>query len=651
MAIVNAAFCSLFFFSAVEVDYLADELSEIRLVLEDQKFRVKNTAVNKSLTSFCKTGHFNREQVNSIVSNRVVLPTIEGRELSLFQDSFNLEAPGLKHLRSLNRCDTSFFLGLEEESIQSHVITECERWCFLFKCIKDSSSQSHTFVAEGGQFVQKVNQETQAVMMGASSGCFEDIPCIQSTRELLTTSDNPELAVQFSTTQGSMKHSTSSNLWVLSCLYRPARRILFVYVADNSGILSRKAYFNDNRYELSTQCWQWQRYSSSLFDVQNRLQEVKKLSAPTRPEFGPNPLPTYNGKMLPQVQGKYILRQPECCPTWLFAMMYQCWFYTPVERPPFIAIFDGISSRTPGVRLIATWLSQHIQGRSLPLNKCHSEDPCLVEDKTSHPSARDVTDYQRERKKTLYEGHLHGDGENNIACIDKYPLFRIWMKNEEGPLWIITYPPSKTLHAVSKGISDAQNEVNVENSSVRQPVYRQISRKQRTGSHEGEARNILVRGDWGKRHNEGLAHIASLTAFHRTIDKVGEDLDGDLRNDLDGDLRNDLDGDLRNDLDEEEYCFRDLGKGRGEGLAKSATLTDFTLKINSECGYFGRDFGNVPGKVLAKPKSATAFTLAINNEDGYQNKDWKKSLGQGLAKSASLTVFSLTIDAKRGYLH
>ena len=50
-------------------------------------------------------------------------------------------------------------------------------------------------------------------------------------------------------------------------------------------------------------------------------------------------------QMLPQVQGKYILRQPECCPTWFYAMMYQCWFYTPVERPPFIAIFDGISSR------------------------------------------------------------------------------------------------------------------------------------------------------------------------------------------------------------------------------------------------------------------------------------------------------------------
>ena len=38
-------------------------------------------------------------------------------------------------------------------------------------------------------------------------------------------------------------------------------------------------------------------------------------------------------------------RQIECCPTWLYTIMHQCWVYAPVERPPFIAIFDGASSR------------------------------------------------------------------------------------------------------------------------------------------------------------------------------------------------------------------------------------------------------------------------------------------------------------------
>ena len=49
--------------------------------------------------------------------------------------------------------------------------------------------------------------------------------------------------------------------------------------------------------------------------------------------------------MLPQVQGKHVLRQPECCPTWLYTIMHQCWIYAPTDRPHFIAIFDGISPR------------------------------------------------------------------------------------------------------------------------------------------------------------------------------------------------------------------------------------------------------------------------------------------------------------------
>ncbi|PFX12167.1 hypothetical protein AWC38_SpisGene23914, partial [Stylophora pistillata] len=327
-----------------EVDYLADELSENALVDEDQECGIKKAAASQSLTSFSEIGHFNRQRVNCRVSNKVVLATLRGRQLSIFQDSFLLEAHGLKHLKGLNKCDTSFFFGSEAEGIQSHLITEYERWFFLFNCIKDNSLHNQTFAVEYGQFLQQTKQETQAVMMGASSGCVEDIPCLQSTRELLTTSDNPELAVQWNTTQGSTKHSTS-NVWVLTCLYRPARNILFVYVADNSDVFPHKAYFDDDGYELSTQRWQWQRYSGSLFNIQSRLQELRKLSEQMRPEFGPTPLPTCSAKqILPQVQGKHVLRQPECCPTWLYTMVRQCLVYAPEERQPLIAIFDAISS-------------------------------------------------------------------------------------------------------------------------------------------------------------------------------------------------------------------------------------------------------------------------------------------------------------------
>ena len=182
MTVVNAAHYTSF--PKIEINYLADKLSEIALY-EDQEFGIKKEAVSQSLMYFCETGNFNREQVNSAVCKKVVLPTLEGWHLSLFQDSFIREASGLKHLRSLNRCDTSFFLGPEQESIQCHIIAEYEKWCLLFKYMKDSSLHrrvSRTFAAEGGQFVEQANQVSQAVMMGTSSGCAEDLLRIQSTR-------------------------------------------------------------------------------------------------------------------------------------------------------------------------------------------------------------------------------------------------------------------------------------------------------------------------------------------------------------------------------------------------------------------------------------------------------------------------------------
>ena len=174
------------------MDNLADGLRKIGLVHNDQEFGIKGEAVSQSPTSFCTNGHFNREQVKSTVFKTVMLPTLEGLQLSLLQDSFIREACSLKHLRSLNRCDSSFFLGSEQESIHYHLVTEYEKWCFLFKCMKDSlhsqskakqsSLHSQTFAAEVEQFVEQVNQETQAVMMGASFSCVEDLPYIQPTR-------------------------------------------------------------------------------------------------------------------------------------------------------------------------------------------------------------------------------------------------------------------------------------------------------------------------------------------------------------------------------------------------------------------------------------------------------------------------------------
>lgn len=39
------------------------------------------------------------------------------------------------------------------------------------------------------------------------------------------------------------------------------------------------------------------------------------------------------------------LDQPERCPIWMFIIMHQCWTFEPEQRPPFLAIFDCLTSR------------------------------------------------------------------------------------------------------------------------------------------------------------------------------------------------------------------------------------------------------------------------------------------------------------------
>ena len=341
--------------------------------------------------------------------------------------------------------------------------------------------------------------------------------------------------------------------------------------------------------------------------------------------------------------------------------------------------------RTLGAHSIVTWLSHCNQEKYLPLNKCQSEDPCLASDKTNHSSSNlNVTDYRSARKEKLYEEHLHGDDRGN----DKHLLLRERINNEKGLPLITAHPPSKIFYRVSEGIADAQNEVNVETSSIYPPGYKGISRKQRIGLHDGEARSLSVtrrlrkrlsevlpdstsptdftltinyednrehgylNGYWGKSLGEGLAKSTSLTAFTPTVNNVCRYLFGDWGKDLGEDLAksaslpaftltvDNVNGDL----------FGDWGKGLGEGLAKSASLTAFTLTVDNVNGDLFGDWGKGLGEGLAKSASLTAFTLTVDNVNGDLFGDWGKGLGEGLAKSASLTAFTLTVDSVDGHL-
>lgn len=50
-------------------------------------------------------------------------------------------------------------------------------------------------------------------------------------------------------------------------------------------------------------------------------------------------------QILLHIRDKGPLTKPEGCPDWVYIIMHQCWTYDPVQRPPFIAIFDCLTSR------------------------------------------------------------------------------------------------------------------------------------------------------------------------------------------------------------------------------------------------------------------------------------------------------------------
>ena len=264
-----------------------------------------------------------------------------------------------------------------------------------------------------------------------------------------------------------------------------------------------------------------------------------------------------------------------------------------------------------------------------------------------------MTDYRSERKEQLYEEHLRGEDESNVICIDKHLLRQEWINNEEEFPLITAHPPSKIFQGVSKGIGDAQNEVNVETSSIRQPVSKRKSRKRRIGLHDGEARSLSVIRCLRKRLSEGLADSTSPTGFTLTINSKDEYLDRDWGRGLGKGLATSasLTALTLSINSKDEYLDRDWGRYLGKSLVKSSSLTAFNLTINNKHRYLGGDWGKGLGEGLAKSTSLTAFTLTINSENGCLDRDWGKGLGEGLAKSTSLTAFTLTINSEHGFLN
>ena len=50
-------------------------------------------------------------------------------------------------------------------------------------------------------------------------------------------------------------------------------------------------------------------------------------------------------QILRHMRHKGPLDPPEGCPDWVNIIIHQCWAYESVQRPPFLAIFDCLTSR------------------------------------------------------------------------------------------------------------------------------------------------------------------------------------------------------------------------------------------------------------------------------------------------------------------
>lgn len=198
-----------------------------------------------------------------------------------------------------------------------------------------------------------------------------------------------------------------------------------------------------------------------------------------------------------------------------------------------------------------------------------------------------MTDYRSARKEKLYEEHLHGDDGGNAIFTDKHPLVRGRKNNEKGLPLITGHSPAKIFYRISGGIADAQNEVNVETSSIYPPGCKEISRKQIIGLHDSEARSLSVTRCLRKRLSEGLADSTSPTDFTLTVDYVGNNTEGCLNG------------------------YR--GKGLGEGLAKSENLAK-----------------NLKNEALIKGSSISDIHQVTD-----LSGDWGKGLAEKLAKSTS----------------
>nr|XP_058966526.1 tyrosine-protein kinase JAK2-like isoform X2 [Pocillopora verrucosa] len=94
-----------------------------------------------------------------------------------------------------------------------------------------------------------------------------------------------------------------------------------------------------------------------------------------------------NEEILRHLRDNGPLEKPEGCPEWVYIIMHQCWAYVPQQRPPFLAIFDCLTSREPmNSWIMKIWLKTHDKSEWPDLSTPQPRGACHVTCSEKHSS-------------------------------------------------------------------------------------------------------------------------------------------------------------------------------------------------------------------------------------------------------------------------
>lgn len=127
----------------------------------------------------------------------------------------------------------------------------------------------------------------------------------------------------------------------------------------------------DNNYSHASDVWAFAVLAWELYTAFATGQEHRDYSIPYRSHAAE--------EVIHQIRNVGPLSRPDGCPDWVYIVMHQCWAFDPVQRPPFIAIFDCLTTRQPmDSWLMSLWKERHEKSEWPDLAITQTENACHI---------------------------------------------------------------------------------------------------------------------------------------------------------------------------------------------------------------------------------------------------------------------------------